>query len=65
MAKEAEGLFSLPSQFKVGEAQGRIMTARQDAKPVASPARAMANRVVNAFSSNVAIAANRDSWEEF
>ncbi|WP_438753369.1 methyl-accepting chemotaxis protein [Pararhizobium sp. O133] len=65
LAKEAEGLFRLLSQFKVGEAQGRIMTARQDVKPVASPARAMANRVVNAFSSNVAVAANRDSWEEF
>ncbi|WP_428426454.1 methyl-accepting chemotaxis protein [Pararhizobium sp.] len=66
LAKEADGLFSLLSQFKVGEAsQGRLAAARQDAKPVASPARAMANRVAKAFSSNVAVAANRDSWEEF
>jgi methyl-accepting chemotaxis protein len=66
LAREADGLFSLLSQFKVGEAsQGRLAAARQDAKPVASPARAMANRVAKAFSSNVAVAANRDSWEEF
>ncbi|WP_426232922.1 methyl-accepting chemotaxis protein [Pararhizobium sp. DWP3-4] len=66
LAKEADGLFGLLSQFKVGEAsQGRLAAARQDAKPVASPARAMANRVAKAFSSNVAVAANRDSWEEF
>ena len=66
LAKEADSLFSLLSQFKVGEAsQGRLATARQDAKPVASPARTMANRVAKAFSSNVAVAANRDSWEEF
>ncbi len=66
LAKEADGLFSLLSQFKVGEAsQGRLAAARQDAKPVASPARAMASRVAKAFSSNVAVAANRDSWEEF
>jgi methyl-accepting chemotaxis protein len=66
LAREADGLFSLLSQFKVGEASTvRIATARQDAKPVASPARTMANRVAKAFSSNVAVAANRDSWEEF
>jgi methyl-accepting chemotaxis protein len=66
LAREADGLFSLLSQFRVGEAsQGRLATARQDAKPVASPARTMANRVAKAFSSNVAVAANRDSWEEF
>ncbi|WP_455269925.1 methyl-accepting chemotaxis protein [Rhizobium herbae] len=66
LAREADGLFSLLSQFKVGGAsQGRLATARQDAKPVASPARTMANRVAKAFSSNVAVAANRDSWEEF
>ncbi|KQY34498.1 PAS domain-containing methyl-accepting chemotaxis protein [Rhizobium sp. Root483D2] len=66
LAKEADSLFSLLSQFKVGEAsQGRLATARQDAKPVASPARTMANRVAKAFSSNMAVAANRDSWEEF
>ena len=66
LAREADGLFSLLSQFKVGEAsQGRLAAARQDAKPVASPARTMANRVAKAFSSNVAVAANRDSWEEF
>jgi methyl-accepting chemotaxis protein len=66
LAREADGLFSLLSQFKVGGAsQVRLATARQDAKPVASPARTMANRVAKAFSSNVAVAANRDSWEEF
>ncbi|KQS83800.1 MULTISPECIES: methyl-accepting chemotaxis protein [unclassified Rhizobium] len=66
LAREAEALFQLLGQFKVGEAgEGRITTARQDARPVASPARAMANRVAKAFNSNVAVAANRDSWEEF
>ena len=66
LAKQADGLFSLLSQFKVGEAsQGRLAAARQDAKPVASPARVMASRVAKAFSSNMAVAANRDSWEEF
>ncbi len=66
LAREADGLFRLLGQFKVGEAgEGRISTARQDARPVASPARAMASRVAKAFSSNVAVAANRDSWEEF
>jgi methyl-accepting chemotaxis protein len=66
LAREADGLFSLLSQFKVGGAsQVGLATARQDAKPVASPARTMANRVAKAFSSNVAVAANRDSWEEF
>ena len=66
LAREADGLFSLLNQFKVGEAsQGRLAAARQDAKPVASPARTMASRIAKAFSSNVAVAANRDSWEEF
>jgi methyl-accepting chemotaxis protein len=66
LAKEAEGLFSLLSQFKVGQAaQVRIAPARHDAKPVASPARNMTNRVAKAFSSNMAVAANQESWEEF
>jgi methyl-accepting chemotaxis protein len=66
LAKEAEDLFGLLRQFKVGTAtQVRVAAARHDARPVASPARAMTSRVAKAFSSNVAVAANVESWEEF
>ena len=66
LAKEAEDLFALLRQFKVGTADHvRTAATQHDARPAASPVRSMTNRVAKAFNSNVAIAANQESWEEF
>ena len=65
LAREAEALFSLLSQFRVGQAAApaRVAEAGRQSRPVASPARKMAGQVARAFSGNAAVA--QDSWEEF
>ncbi len=63
LAKEAEGLFNLLSQFRVGHESHAPRSADSGHRPVASPARKMAGQVSRAFSGNAAVA--QDSWEEF
>ncbi len=63
LAKEAEGLFNLLSQFRVGQESHAPRSADSGHRPVASPARKMAGQVSRAFSGNAAVA--QDSWEEF
>ncbi|OJF98777.1 methyl-accepting chemotaxis protein [Pararhizobium antarcticum] len=67
LAREAESLFELIGQFKVGNhsPSPRIAEARHDSRPVASPARKMASQVSRAFSGNAATAPSQDTWEEF
>ena len=65
LAREAEALFQLLSQFRVGQqASGaRPVDAGHHHRPVASPARRMAGQVIRAFSGSAAAA--QDNWEEF
>ncbi|PDT02052.1 methyl-accepting chemotaxis protein [Rhizobium chutanense] len=67
LAKEAEALFELLGQFNIGSSlglrQARLAPATVTSKPVASPARAMANKVAAAFHGNAAVAS--DGWESF
>lgn len=67
LAKEADALFQLLSQFNIGSSTNSrhsmptpVLTA---SRPVASPARQMLAKVSNAFHGNAAIKNN--SWEEF
>ena len=65
LAREAEALFSLIGQFRVGQQANapRAVDAGHHAQPVASPARKMAGQVIRAFSGNAAAA--QENWEEF
>jgi len=65
LAREAEALFALLGQFRVGQrtSSPRAVDAGQHPRPVASPARKMAGQVIRAFSGSAAAA--QDSWEEF
>ncbi|WP_409050014.1 methyl-accepting chemotaxis protein [Agrobacterium vitis] len=67
LAKEADALFQLLSQFNIGASTNSrrsmptpVLTA---SRPVALPARQMLAKVSNAFHGNAAI--KNDSWEEF
>lgn len=66
LAKEAEALFQLLSQFNIGShapARRPIPVPVSVARPVASEPRQMVARISNAFQGNAAI--KTDSWEEF
>ncbi|KQS89533.1 MULTISPECIES: methyl-accepting chemotaxis protein [unclassified Rhizobium] len=63
LAKEAEGLFNLLSQFRVGQESRGPRAADTSHRSVASPARKMAGQVAHAFSGNAAVA--QGNWEEF
>jgi methyl-accepting chemotaxis protein len=65
LAREAEALFSLLGQFRVGQQASapRAVDAGHYSRPVASPARKMAGQVIRAFSGS-AVAA-QENWEEF
>ena len=70
LANEAEELFRLLSQFKVGaaaaattQARSRPIATSEAQRPVASPARQMAAKLGAAFHGNAAV--KSDSWEEF
>lgn len=68
LAREAEQLFALLGQFKVGEGtvshRAPPAAANASSRPVASPARQMTAKVANAFQGNAALKSG-DSWEEF
>jgi methyl-accepting chemotaxis protein len=67
LAKEAEALFQLLSQFKIGSnapaRRSMPVPVSAAARPVASQPRQMVARISNAFQGNAAI--KTDSWEEF
>jgi len=67
LAKEADALFQLLSQFSIGNTaasrHSRPAAATVASRPVASPARTMAAKVTAAFHGNVAVAGSE--WEEF
>jgi len=67
LAKEAEALFQLLSQFKIGSnapaRRSMPVPVSVAARPVASQPRQMVARISNAFQGNAAI--KTDSWEEF
>jgi methyl-accepting chemotaxis protein len=73
LAKEVQALNQLLAQFKTSEAARAKLSeatpklAEPDAKPVASPARKMANKVSRAFTngSGAATAAAVQEWEDF
>ncbi|MGO7136353.1 methyl-accepting chemotaxis protein [Rhizobium leguminosarum] len=68
LAKEAEQLFELVSQFNIGTGATAQRTApaaaHQHMRPAASPARQMTARIAHAFNGNAALKGG-DSWEEF
>ncbi|MDH4441341.1 MAG: PAS domain-containing methyl-accepting chemotaxis protein [Rhizobium sp.] len=70
LAREAEELFQLLGQFKIGAAAGasaaRAVPAAANAasRPQASPARQMTAKVAHAFKGNAAVKSG-GSWEEF
>ncbi|WP_313529880.1 PAS domain-containing methyl-accepting chemotaxis protein [Shinella sp.] len=68
LAREAEKLFQLLGEFKIGAAtatnRAAPSPASQQSRPVASPARQMTARVAQAFNGNAALKGG-DSWEEF
>ena len=65
LAREAASLNALLATFKLADNAGARPVAARSAShaPAASPARAMARKVANAFSGNAAVAQN--NWEEF
>ncbi|WP_442417769.1 methyl-accepting chemotaxis protein [Pararhizobium capsulatum] len=65
LAREAEALFAMLGQFRVGKggSSGPVAADAGRNRPVASPARRMTAQVSHAFSGNAAKA--EQSWEEF
>ncbi|MBB3571739.1 methyl-accepting chemotaxis protein [Rhizobium sp. BK491] len=64
LAQEAVKLRNLIAGFQLEAAAGPG-AARETAKPVASPARALGNKLTRAFGSRTATAAAAKEWEEF
>jgi methyl-accepting chemotaxis protein len=75
LAKEASSLNELLGQFNIGNGASRasapaVRSAGAGSRPVASPARALTNKLASTFSRGrggaaAATAASHDSWEEF
>jgi methyl-accepting chemotaxis protein len=69
LANEATSLNELLGQFKLGGSSGstpRVRSATPASRPVASPARALTNKLAQTFSrGNTALAPAKESWEEF
>jgi len=68
LAREAEQLFQLLSQFRIGagstQSRGVPAAANTQSRPRPAPARQMTAKVAKAFNGNAALKAG-DSWEEF
>ncbi|MBX9468275.1 MAG: PAS domain-containing methyl-accepting chemotaxis protein [Rhizobium sp.] len=68
LAREAEQLFELLSQFKIGtgstQSRGAPAAANTQSRPQPSPARQMTAKVAQAFNGNAAMKTG-GSWEEF
>lgn len=66
LAREAETLRNLLARFRFGQySSHKIVQARPDARPIASPARKLMATVARATSGAAASAQATDSWEEF
>lgn len=67
LAKEADALFQLLSQFNIGGSQSLRSAPRAasaTSRPAPNPVRQMTAKVVHAFQGNAAVKGG-DSWEEF
>jgi methyl-accepting chemotaxis protein len=68
LAREAEQLFQLLGQFKIGAgstpSRATPAAANTQSRPQPSPARQMTAKVAQAFNGNAAMKTG-DSWEEF
>ncbi|WP_406568477.1 methyl-accepting chemotaxis protein [Agrobacterium salinitolerans] len=67
LAKEADALFQLLSQFNIGGPQSQRSAPRpasSTSRPATNPVRQMTAKVVHAFQGNAAVKGG-DSWEEF
>ncbi|WP_459465547.1 methyl-accepting chemotaxis protein, partial [Rhizobium sp. No.120] len=67
LAKEADALFQLLSQFNIGGVQSQRSTPRAasaTSRPAGNPVRQMTAKVAHAFQRNAAVKGG-DSWEEF
>ena len=67
LAKEADALFQLLSQFNLDGPQSQHSAPREASstpRPATNPVRQMKARVVHAFQGNAAVKGG-DSWEEF
>ena len=62
LAEEADSLAQLIARFKLHTAQASPQMANGDSRPVASPARALGQKVAAAISGNTALA---EKWEDF
>ncbi|WP_349963006.1 methyl-accepting chemotaxis protein [Rhizobium sp. ZPR3] len=65
LADEAVNLAQLIARFKLDGQVSAPRAARQDSKPVASPARALTQKLAGAFGGRTAAAVATKEWEEF
>ncbi len=65
LADEAVNLAQLIARFKMDGQVSAPRATRQDSKPVASPARALTQKLAGAFGGRTAAAAATKEWEEF
>ena len=66
LAREADALFALLGRFRYGGAPAARVAAANDAsRPVASPARRMTGKVMQAFGGPAVAEAETDGWEEY
>ena len=65
LADEAVNLAQLIARFNLGGQVSAPRVARQDSKPVASPARALTQKLAGAFGGRSAAAVATKEWEEF
>ncbi|MEF0863692.1 methyl-accepting chemotaxis protein [Rhizobium sp. BR 318] len=65
LADEASNLAQLIARFKLDGSDSSPRAARHDSKPVASPARALGQRLAGAFGGRAAAAVATKEWEEF
>lgn len=66
LAREADALFALLGRFRYGGAPAARVAAANDAsRPVASPARQMTGKVMQAFGGTAVAEAESDGWEEY
>jgi methyl-accepting chemotaxis protein len=65
LAQEAAKLTDLVAGFKLDGAATQPRPANRASRPVASPARALGNKLTNAFAGRAATAAALKDWEDF
>ncbi|MBB3396029.1 methyl-accepting chemotaxis protein [Rhizobium sp. BK060] len=65
LADEASNLAQLIARFRLGGPASAPRVAHRDGKPVASPARALTQKLAGAFGGRTAAAVATSEWEEF